>query len=118
MKFILLELIHKNAYGAETLPSISPPTDWTGVIVVCVVAILAVAVAAYIVHIKRTPGLQLGEEQLERLADLLHQKQHPTATIAATALTYDGITFADEKSLADYRAAKAVIESFKKEPTP
>lgn len=104
--------------GADPLPAVSPPTDWTGVAVVATIAILAVAVAAYIVHIKRTPGLQLGEEQIERIAELLRQKQSSPVHIVATELVYDGIAFASDAKLAEYKAAKATIESFKTGAAP
>lgn len=106
------------AFAADTLPAVSPPTDWTGVAIVAAIAVLAVAIAAYIVHIKRTPGLQLGEEQIEHIAEALYRKQAAPAAIAGTALTYDGIAFASDEKLAEYKAAKAVVDAFKTGATP
>lgn len=106
------------AHAADTLPAVSPPTDWTGVAIVAAVAVLAVAIAAYIVHIKRTPGLQLGEEQLERLAEMIHKRQEITINVPPAKLVYDGLTFADQSKLDEYKAAKATIESFKTGAAP
>lgn len=83
------------ARAAETLPAVSPPTDWTGVLIVCGFGLLlALALAiGYAIHARRTPGMQFGEEQINeqfnKLLDAL-SKSHETiqqqaATIEAQA---------------------------------
>jgi len=111
------------AHGAETLVPVSPPTDWTGIGVVALIGALLVGAVGVILYYKR-PGLQPGEEALTRLMDLLHgahktiaaqatviQAQASAATPSAPSapaagLVFNGLTFADQKSLDDYKAAK------------
>lgn len=99
------------AHAAEILPAVSPPTDWTGVAVVALIGVAAVAITGYILYLKR-PGMQFGEEQIERLAELLHAKQNPPAAAPTSPLTLDGITFTSEEDLAKYKAAKDVLAGF------
>lgn len=105
------------AHAADTLVPVSPPTDWTGIAVIAVIGFVIVALVGYIVHIKKTPGAQLGEAELEKIADLLHAKLHPPAVASPPEpLVFDGITFADENALHEYTAAKAVIDAHKPIP--
>jgi len=104
------------AHAAETLVLVSPPTDWTGIGIAVGLAVLVVAVLLLVNHWRR-PGLQLGEEQWEKLVDMLHKKTTvkvidipPGAFIPkvtpSTPLVYDNITFADQKALDTYKASK------------
>lgn len=78
----IFALIGRRVFAAETLPAVSPPTDWTGVLIVCGFGLLlALALAiGYAIHARRTPGMQIGEEAIERMAILLAEmmKQKPT----------------------------------------
>lgn len=102
-----------------TLPAVSPPTDWTGVIVV-VAIVVALAVAfgfGYLMHARRTPGKQFGEEELERLIGAAISKTMASgggsADATVTVITFDGLTFRDEADLAKYKDAKATLDAFK-----
>jgi len=112
-----------SALAAEQLTPVSPPTDWTGIGIVALIGALLVGVVGVILYYRK-PGLQPGEEALTRLMDLLHgahktiaaqatviQAQASAATPSATSapaagLVFNGLTFADQKSLDDYKAAK------------
>lgn len=121
--FALIIVALMNLFGAVALAAelvaVAPPTDWTGVAIVSVLGLIFVAVAAYIVHIKRTPGMQFGEEEIERLAAAIDRRRGavpPQPVPSAPPLTFDGITFATDDALDDYKDAKALVDSYKKEP--
>lgn len=96
-----------------TLPTVAPPTDWTGIAVVVVLCFLVVCVIGYVVHIRRAPGKQMGEDEIERLAELLHAKQQKPLVITTEVYTYDGVTFPDQTKLDEYKAAKAIVDAAK-----
>lgn len=112
----LIALALAPAFATDLAP-VSPPIDWLGVAIVSVLGLIFVAIAGYIVHIKRTPGQQLGEAQLEWLAQRLHNLQHEKAVVVTTTdpLFFDGITFSDAAALEQYKAAKAIVDSHRKE---
>jgi hypothetical protein len=94
---------------AQTLAAVSPPTDWTGVAFAVVIGLLIFLPIAYAIYVKVRPGKQLGEEELERIAERIYRKQ--AAPVVAAPLTYDGRTFADQATLDKYKEAKAFVES-------
>lgn len=74
----------RSAHAADTLTAVTPPTDWTAVVVLVVAFAVIVGVIAYIQYLKR-PGLQRGEEAFNKLYELLGQA-HETIKQQAVAL--------------------------------
>jgi protein-S-isoprenylcysteine O-methyltransferase Ste14 len=104
--------------GADILPLVSPPTDWFGVIAVCLFGLmLAVAlVIGYAIHVRRTPGKQLGEEEIERIVNSVISKQKepiPVGEIVVNHWTADGLTFATGVEMNEYLNAKAIVDKHK-----
>lgn len=87
MKVFALLFLSGVAHAAETLPAVSPPTDWTGVLFVCgfIVLLAAALVIGYAIHARRTPGMQMGEETIERLAIRMSEmmKHHPPVNLTS-----------------------------------
>lgn len=104
------------AHAAE-LVAVSPPTDWIGIAIIAAIMFVIVALVGYIVHIKRTPGVQFGEDEIERIAEsLFNKQQYKGATITTSdPLFYDGTQFETAVQLEEYKAAKAVIAKHKGE---
>lgn len=105
-------------HAQTTLAPVAPPTDWLGVGIVSAIGIVAIAVVAYIVHIKRTPGAQFGEEFYDGIAAAIDRRRgavppHPVPQ--APPLTLDDITFESEVELERYKVAKAIVDSHRKE---
>lgn len=96
------------------LVAVSPPTDWLGVVVVVVVVLVIAAVIAYVSHVRRTPGKQWGEDEIDKLAERLHVKltQAPVV-VHVESLEYDGHTFSSQATLDAYKAAKELLEKYK-----
>lgn len=104
----------QSAHAAELAP-VSPPTDWFGVVVVVlVVLVVAVGLSGYVTFIRRMPGKQLGEDEIDAIAERLHLKQQTRPLVVHTeSQEYDGKTFADVTSLEEYKAAKAIVDKYK-----
>lgn len=106
-----------SAIAADTLPIVSPPTDWTGVFVVMgfTALLFIAAVIGYVIHVRKTPGKQLGESEIEWIAESLFQKQQYKGAVITTTdpMFYDGITFANENEMAKYKEYKAYVDAFK-----
>jgi len=101
------------AANAQTLAPVAPPRDWLGVGIVVLLGLVFVAIAGYILHIKRTPGLQLGEAELEKIADFIHQRQSAPPAAPADPLLYDGHQFPDQATLDKYKDCEAFIAKHK-----
>lgn len=95
------------------LPAVMPATDWLGVGATAAIVLVIVLLVGYIILIKLKAGKQFGEEQFERLAALIAQKQEVTVSVPAASLTYDGHTFPDQASLDKYKEAKAIVDAIK-----
>jgi hypothetical protein len=95
------------------IPTVAPPSDWGSILVVATIGLVLVAVGAYIVWLRRTPGRQLGEEFVERVADRVYQRLKGDTGVPAP-LEYDGIHFDSDAKLEEYKAAKAIVESHKR----
>lgn len=109
---MILDMFIASAFAAETLPAVSPPTDWTGVGIVMLFGLVIVLGTGYVIYAKLKAGNQFGEEFIDQVADKLHAKMNPPAAPVAGPLTFDGRTFTSEADLAEYKAAQAVLAKF------
>lgn len=109
------------AHAAELVP-VSPPTDWIGIGIIAAIVFVIVALVGYIVHIKRTPGKQLGEEEIERIAHAIMNTPMRSPTLVGSIqvpapIYFDGIKFDTHADLDRYKAAKEIVDSHRKEAT-
>ncbi|MEO8754847.1 MAG: hypothetical protein ABI624_19450 [Casimicrobiaceae bacterium] len=108
MRILALLFVYAGSVAAQAITPVSPPTDWTGMGIVMAFGVIVFGLVAYIIYIKRTPGYQMGEEELEVIATKLHMKLHPP-TATSTAIEYNGLTFVDQAAVDEYKKALAVV---------